>query len=119
MVLYKYINIYQSLKGGDNMIKKFLKAILLGVTHEGILSLFLGIGWLPTIVMIVGRILNACKITAFNNIIAIVGFFSLFLGLPLYAYIKHCIEAVEYQEENKCSFSEAWRSTEKIDEGTY
>ncbi len=97
------------------MIKKILKAIVLGLreseTIKEVIRMTVVLGWLPGIVTIILIVLQI-NLSNVEQIFTIFG--SIGLGTIIYWYIARCIEVVKYQEENNCTFKEAWGAT-----GTY
>lgn len=102
------------------MIKKFLKALLMGLREIKIFriigTLFVVVGWLPILITL---IITFFKINLtegeWTKTIIILGIVSFFIS----GFISHCIEAMRYQEKNGCNFSEAWNVTDYTPEDEF
>lgn len=98
------------------MIKKFLKAVIMGLRNSEVINiakLFVMIGWLP---MLVTLILEIFKINVSDEEMILGIFTTAILGAMIFMFICHCIDAMKYQEENKCDFNEAWKATSGCEE---
>ncbi len=102
------------------MIKKVFKAMRLGMREtipslvESLVELLIIFAvkfWLP--------ILMWCTLSLFNihfdteTWLALI-LFTAIIGITIVLFIVHCIEAIQYQEKEHCSFHEAWEATNKI-----
>ena len=99
------------------MIKKFFKAVILGMRETipslaeslvELLMIFTIIFWLPILLWVVLRSLNANFDT--ETWLAFIILTS-FVGTTIARFIVHCIEALRYQEKEHCSFHDAWEET--------
>lgn len=94
------------------MIKKFFKAVVNGLRNCDYLR-FLGIvflmfGWLPILAELILKIFKV-NVSEGESIAIVIC--AAFVGAGIYAFISHCVEAMKYQEKNKCDFGEAWLAT--------
>ena len=98
------------------MIKKVLKAMILGLRESMffvLLATAIFLGWLPMIVIIILKVFN---INLNGEEFAMTIFIAMILGIAIFSYVTHCIDAVKYQEKRKCSFQTAWSATIRDDE---
>lgn len=99
------------------MIKKFFKAMLFGLRESSedictFVKAMVALLWLPIVVEI---ILRVRKINLTVEDAAATTFIAVGIGMFIFFGITHCIDAIKYQEKNKCDISEAWRATEARD----
>lgn len=95
------------------MIKKFFKAIILGLWEStilrGTLTCLLMISWFP---LLTGVVLRLCNVNL-SDVDAIgIGITSIFVGPFISVFVSHCLRALRYQEEKECSFHDAWNATD-------
>lgn len=98
------------------MIKKFLKAVCKGLWYSEVINiagLFVIIGWLP---MIFTLILKIFKINVSDEEMLLGIFITSISGAMIFCFICHCVDAMKYQDKNKCDFHDAWEATSGCEE---
>lgn len=95
------------------MIKKFFKAMLMGVRECEVIHYFATMitifGWLPLLFVLV---LTIFKINMNDEEVMAWVIAMMALGSMISFYIMHCIDAIRYQDENHCDFHTAWQATD-------
>ena len=94
------------------MIKKFFKAIIMGLVNcedlKGFLKFCILGAWLPALMTVIVMLF---KIEFDEAILGIICF-SVLCSWLISAFICHCLDAMKYQEEHNCDYHKAWRATE-------
>ncbi len=97
------------------MIKKFFKAMFLGLRELELLKVlakcYFAILWCPLLVFVIFQH-PSINLGDKEPIIVML---SIFIGPYIYFYISHCVDALKYQEKQKCSFHDAWMATTNDD----
>ena len=99
--------------GGCIMIKRFFKAIILGLVNckelKDLLKPCVLFSWLPVIILITCEFLEINMTT--DEFMAVI-ICSAFGGEFISEFILHCLNAMKYQEEHDCDYKTAWKATE-------
>ena len=93
------------------MIKKFFKAIIMGLENceelKGFLKFCILGAWLPALITVIIMLLKI----RFDEIILAIICMSVLYSWLISAFICHCWDAMKYQEEHKCDSKTAWNAT--------